>query len=157
MTDSLSERVLLEIERRANQIDVSDADLGCSSLTVLRARRSLGESELPAVVIWEDGETVDSGSGSSASMTVSLQVTVEAHVVANSETTGISLSTVKALVKAALCIGNGAIGDDDGAIGTLTYVSAEAVPRPDGAASEAIALRFTAKFKEAYGDPTRSK
>lgn len=155
MTDSLSERVLLEIERRANTIDTLDT-FGCQ-LTVLRARRSLGESELPAVVIWEDGETVEGGSGSSASMTVTMQIAVEAHVAADQANTGISLSTAKALVKAAMCIGSGGIADDDGQIGTLTYVSAEAVPRPDGAASEAIALRFIAKFKEAYGDPTRSK
>lgn len=156
MADPISERVLAEMERRANTIPMVPA---CGRVRVFRARRSLSESELPAVVIWEDGEEAGPGtaSGNTASIMLSLRFTAEAHVAADKATTGRALSTMKASVKTALCIGNGAISDSIGEIGVLTYTGADVIARTDGANSEAIALHFTTTFKEAYGDPTRTR
>jgi hypothetical protein len=153
---TLAERVLADVERRLAQIPTSACG---ASLRVLRARRSLSDSELPALVVWDDGEQVapGTGAGNATSMTITLAVTVEAHVPANQADTGRALERAKAAVKRALCTSGGAIRDADGAIGVLAYTGADPSARADGMASEAVSLRFEATYKEAFGDPDKAR
>lgn len=152
----LSERVLAEVERRLSTVPADD--FGCR-WNVFRARRSLTDADLPAFVVWDDGESVEeaTGGGAHASMSVTLRLSVETHVPANAHTTGRRLGLAKAATKTALCVDKGRIADADGAVGVLVYTGADTNARNDGATSEAAALHFIAIYKEAYGDPARSR
>lgn len=156
---SLCERALCEVERRLSEIARADAYSTDAGLRVLRARRQLAPVEIPAVVVWDNGEQVDAGTGGGAhrSMTMRLAIEVEAHVCADQNSTGEQLERIKADVKRALCEGNGALIDDIGAIGMLAYVGAQAQSRESGAESESVTLQFEASYKEAYGDPSKAR
>lgn len=156
MSDSLNERALRVVEQR---LAAMPCIANAGSANVFRARRTLDETELPAVVIWDDGESpsAGTGSGSVSSMTMVARVSVDAHVRADHVSTGQALGAIKAAVKAALCVGNGAVSDADGKVGVLTYIGADVSARTDGASSEAISLHFELTYKEAYGDPARTR
>ena len=67
------------------------------------------------------------------------------------------LERIRADVKRACLVGRGALSDEVGAVGVLTYTGTDMQARSDGAGSEAVAVRFTANYREAYGDPTQAR
>lgn len=154
----LSERVLALLAARLAGVTTDVAGTP-TPITVLRSVATLSPADLPAAILWDAGETVadSTGSGNYASMTITLTVTIDVHVPADQATTGAALECAKAACKAALLLENGALRDANGAIGVLTYTGCDAQARHDGAASEAISLHFAATYREAVGDPTRSR
>jgi hypothetical protein len=155
---TLAERALCIIESRLAGIARLDGYATDAGLRVFRARRTLDERDIPAVVLWDDGETVaDGGSGNTASMSIGLTFSIDAHVPADQDCTGRELERVKGDVKRGVLAARGALIDDLGAIGVITYTGCDTQARSDGAASEAVSLHFTANYKEAFGDPTSSR
>lgn len=157
MIESIAERVLCIIQSRLAGILSADGYWTSAGRNVLRAQRTLEEADLPALVIWDDGETARGASGNSASMDMELQITIDAHVSADQDCTGKMLERIRADVKRACLVGRGALSDEVGAIGVLTYTGTDMQARSDGAGSEAVAVRFTASYREAYGDPTQAR
>lgn len=158
MTMSIADRVLSVLVSRLSGITVASGYNTNAGLKVLRARRVLDTYELPAIVVWNDGEAPDGGaSGASASMTMNMNITVDLHVLADQATTGADLELIRADAKRALLVGRGGIADITGQIGTLTYVGADNQPRSDGQCTESVALHLIATYQEAYGDPTQSR
>lgn len=155
-TPSLCERLFRELERRGR---AAPAVFCGRRWNIFRARRSLTERDLPAAILWDDGESVegDTGGGAHASMTILQRGTLELHVPANAEDTGRNLVRAKDWGKRVLCQNRGAAGDEAGKIGILIYTGADAEPRADGANSEAATLHFEARYKEEFGDPTRAR
>ena len=157
MIESIAERVLCIIQSRLAGILSADGYWTSAGRNVRRAQRTLDEDDLPALVIWCDGETARGASGNSASMDVELQITIDAHVSADQDCTGKMLERIRADVKRACLVGRGALSDEVGAVGVLTYTGTDMQARSDGAGSEAVAVRFTASYREAYGDPTQAR
>lgn len=157
MSESLAERVLCVIEARLRGILQQDGFATSAGRKVFRALRTLEEADLPALVIWCDGETARGASGNSASMDMELQITIDAHVAADQDCTGKMLERIRADVKRACLVGRGALSDEVGAVGVLTYTGTDMQARSDGGGSEAVAVRFTASYREAYGDPTQAR
>lgn len=157
-TPSLAERVIALIAQRLAAVSV-DVCGTPTPLKVFRSVRTLDPGDLPAAVIWDQGESVadTSGSGSYASMMIALNLAIDGHVPADQATTGIAIETVKAAIKAAALLPGGPLIDATGPIGILTYLGTDAAAREDGATSESVSVRVTATYKEAIGDPTRSR
>lgn len=157
MSQPLAERALCVIEGRLAGIAAWDGYATDAGLRVLRSIRTLDESDLPCVVLWDDGEDVEDASGNTASMKTTLRFSVEGHIPANQPDTGCRLGMLRADVKRALLRDRGAVADARGAIGVLTYTGSDSQSRNDGAASEAVALHFMLTYKEAYGDPSKAR
>ncbi|MDN5924460.1 MAG: hypothetical protein L0H70_05615 [Xanthomonadales bacterium] len=157
MIDTLAERVLCIVASRLADIARMDYYATDAGLRVLRARRTLDVAELPALVLWDDGEQAADAAGSNQSMAITLNLTVDAHVTADQDCTGAMLERIRADVKRACLIDRGALADQRGAIGVLTYTGTDTQARSDGACSESVAVHFIANYKEAYGDPTTAR
>ena len=99
MIESIAERVLCIIQSRLAGILSADGYWTSAGRNVRRAQRTLDEDDLPALVIWCDGETARGASGNSASMDVELQITIDAHVSADQDCTGKMLERIRADVK----------------------------------------------------------
>lgn len=152
MPTSIAERALAEIARRCSHVRKADSYQTDAGASVHRAARTL--SALPAIVVWDNGEQIQNGSGNSDAYDVTLSVSVEVHVAASQACTGRELEAAKADAKRAILAGSkGVLGDDAGKIGTIAYLGSIANPREDGASSESIALNFAVRFREAYGNP----
>lgn len=152
---SICERVFAELERRCRAAPA----LACGRWSIFLGRPSITNADLPAAILWEDGESVDgdTGGGSHSSMTIIQRGTLELHVPANA-TDGLHAALrAKAWGKRVICQNRGHLADADGKLGVLVYTSADAAPRVDGANSEAVTLHFEARYKEEYGDPTRAR
>lgn len=160
---SIAERALCEIERRLKRIRVADGYSTDAGLHVFRARRSLPVEELPALILWDSGETPFRADGSMDAYVLTLRVTVDAHVKADQDCTGREIGETKADVKRAVLSGpKGALADGpppDSAnkIGIIAYAGASVTPREEGSQTESLSMTFDVTFKEGYGNPNSSQ
>lgn len=151
---SINERIFAAVIARLELIQVANGYHTDAGLKVFRARRSLGKTDLPCVVVWDSGEEPvgESGNGNSRSITVLQRIGVEVHAAADRDETGEVLGLLKEDAKRALLIYDG-LADDDGKLGVVEYEGAEPIPREDGGVSEAIRLNTAMKYPEARGNP----
>jgi hypothetical protein len=158
----LSERVMDWAVARLAQIAIADGYETDAGANVSRARRTFGETELPALTVFEESEVPGNGqtSDETDSFTTRLGFAVFAHVVCDQADTGQRLGLMRADVKRALmrpdALGNAGVSDDDGQIGSLIYQGSTAAPREDGASIESVRVSFIAKYPETFGDPYRN-
>jgi hypothetical protein len=160
MSDSISEKVFAAIIAQLRTITLENGYRTDAGANVLRARRSLQPDELPAIVIFDEGETPADGTadGRHYSMTIQQVIGVEVHTMADKDDTGQMIGLLKADVKQALLSWANAgglvscVGDK---LGVLSYDGCTALSREDGGESESCALTFTATYKEGYGNPSR--
>lgn len=158
MTDSISERCILAFISALTQIHSTNGYYTNAGSNVLRAQRFADIPSLPAVVVWEDAESIKSDP-SFRYMTTTLSVSVEGHIQASQATTGVNLSKIKSDIKKAVLKSalQNKFKDAAGELGQISYEGADLLNRPDGAASESVSLKFTVTYKEKYGDPTLNK
>lgn len=150
MPTPISERVMAAI---AAQLATITTGNGYSiTANVLRSVRTVELNDLPAVVLWDTGETATDAGGTHRGMGITLSFEVNAFVRGDQDYTGAQLEAVKADVKQAVLSGS-PVGDDDGKIGPVTYISAEMRPREDGDQTESVSLKFSVAYREGYGNP----
>lgn len=161
MAAPLAERALCEIECRLKRIRAADGFATDAGRSVFRSRRRIDANRCPAASVWDAGEQVTNGGGSSDAYDVVLRASVEVHVVADQDATGHVLELAKADVKRALLRGSkGALGDSPdraGYIGTLAYTGCIANPREEGATTESVSMTFEVRYREGYGNPYGSQ
>lgn len=159
MKQSLSERALSEIECRLKRIRLGDDYSTDAGKTVRRAARSFDTSECPAIAVWDQGESVQNGGGSSDAYTVTLRVGVIIHVVADQDDTGCEIECAKADVKRAVLSGSkgsladGPPPDTSHRIGTIAYTGCDVTPREQGSVTEYLLMSFEVVYREGYGNP----
>jgi hypothetical protein len=134
------------------------------SYKVLLCKRAIDVDDLKAVVVFEGDEAAEStqegapADGRTRSIKVRLDVNIEAHVPATHATAGAALATAKAdIKKAVLKYEEQTLKDADGDIGPIAYLGSTALPKPDGANSEAVLLRFQVAYAEGFGDPFNTR
>jgi hypothetical protein len=145
-----SERVLQVIECRLQRIRRADGyhtDLGNS---VLRERITLDEDQLPAIVVWENGEQQP---GTSAkAYVVAMAVEVEASLLAEPLDAATQIQLAKADIKRALISGpTQALADAHGKLGELIYTGARRSNRIEGGSTLGLVMSFEARFIEERG------
>jgi hypothetical protein len=150
MEQSVAERIFCVIEKRLRRINKTDGYNTDAGLNVFRARRSIDIAELPAISIWDGGET-PTDPFASANCDQDLVINIEAHALVNQDETGLVMEQIKADIKHAL------FGDNpNGSIEELNKLKIAAFgyrgcvpsPREDGANSESITMHFLARYKE---------
>lgn len=154
-TQSLSERIIDVLLCRLRGIRQADGYRTDAGLRVFHARRTV--DDLPAIVLWDDGENPAAATGDTLSFLNALTLTIEGHVACDQDDTGTALQTIKADVKKAVMQLRGAVMDDAGAIGALALQAIKTAPRADGDTSESVQLSFVVNFKEGYGNPYAAK
>lgn len=161
MAKPLAERAICEVECRLKRIRAADGFSTDAGRSVFRARRRIDASQCPAASIWDAGEQIANGGGSSDAYDVVLRLSVEIHAQADQDATGHVLELAKADVKRALLRGaKGLLADSpdrSGLIGTLAYTGCTANPREEGATTESVSLNFEARYREGYGNPYGSQ
>lgn len=152
---SLSQRALCEIERRLRRVRTADGYESDAGLSVFSSRRSIDPEQLPALVVWDNGETSASNPG--GPVRIAMTVLVEAHGPCDQADTGDVLQALKADVKRALLAkSNGALVDEESAprgFATIRYAGAQPSARDNGATSESIAMTFEVTYGEGCGNP----
>lgn len=154
--ESRSERVFSALLERLQLISTARGYFTNAGSNVHRARGNLGLADLPAVVVWDDGEEPqgDTGKGSHTSMTLLQRIAVDIHAEADTTDTGRIIGLIKADVKRA-CLDARGLRDSSGTnLGVITYLGAVPLARPDGGISEAARVTLGIILKEAFGDPT---
>lgn len=158
MTDetlSLSERVIEAILCRLREVRKANGYRTDAGLRVFDSVRSVAPNDLPCFVVWEGNESAqgDTGSGSSASMTLDLTVTIEAHTKCDQDDTGKTLRAMKADAKKALLTPMGALRSSGVKVAAVAYSGAQPSPREDGDMAETVQITIVVTYPEGYGDP----
>jgi len=149
----LSERALRAIECRLRKIREADEFHTDAGRQVFRARRSLDQVELPAVVIWEQAEDYRDGKGATK-VSTDLRIDIEGYVPSDEETTGAAMGLIKADIKRAIFSEpHGRLSDEAGDIGGMTMESAISTARLDGGQSEIVRLSIKVTYVEGIGNP----
>ena len=159
MNDSLSERCILAIISALTQIHSTNGYYTNAGSNVLRAQGYADIPSLPAIVVWETSKAPYSLDTNFRYVNVELNISVEGHVTASQNTTGVNLSKIeadiwKAVLKSAPA---GILKDSDGELGKISWERSDLLNRPDGASSEAVSLKFSIRYKQKYADPTLNK
>lgn len=159
MTMPISERVFTAIIEQLRTIQPENDYHTTLGSNVVRARRAFDPVELPAIGVWDGGETPDpqTGSGRERALLITQAIDLVLHAPADQADTGEIVGLLKADVKRCLLswAASGSIVDClEQKIALLTYVSAEPLSREDSGSSESVLMRFTARYKEKFGDPT---
>lgn len=146
---SIAERIFCVIEKRLRRISKTDGYNTDAGLKVFRARRSIDIADLPAISIWDGGET-PTDALPCANCDQELSINIEACAIANQDETGLVLEQIKADVKHALFGDNpnGSIEELKTKIAAFGYRGSVSFPREDGATHESITMKFLAKYKE---------
>lgn len=149
----LSERALREIACRLRRIRSADDFQTDAGRSVYRARRSLDQVELPAIVVWSQAEDFRADANSNKTAT-DLRVDVEGYVPADEETTGTAMELIKADIKRAIFSEpHAALSDEAGRIGTMAMESTVSTARLDGGQSEIVRLSIRITYVEGIGNP----
>lgn len=165
MTLPISERVMRAVLARLQTIKVVNGystDAGDSAARMMPGQALDG---LPAIALVETAEAPAGGAAGdlSDSMVIGLGIDVEVHGVPGAVDTPEWLGLAKADVKRALLgWARGLLGDPgrgvrdaDGRIGELLYLGSDTANQPAGATTAAVTVKFSAKYREGYGDPTQ--
>jgi hypothetical protein len=147
----VSERVIRAIVCRLKRIRRADGYCTDAGANVLRSRRSLDSVELPAINLWDQGESATKAGSKHA---ITLSVDVEGCVPADKDDTGEALEWIKADIKRAMFAdGSDLVGDEAGQIGALTYTACVTTSRDDGGSVEIARLSFNLTYQEGLGNP----
>ena len=158
MTESVSERALSAVKTKLQGILVASGYRTNAGASVFRSTKSIQTTDLPALVLWDLGETAADADGNSRSMSIALSIGIDAHIAADQADTGLMLEQIKADVKkAVLSFANPALRDSDGTIGPIRYTGCKIGPRAEGDSTEWVSLDFVVTYKEGYGDPYTNK
>lgn len=145
--------IIEAVEKRLRAI--APSHLYFTRPTVLLGAETVDEADLPAVVVWEGAEEPERADGSHSSM--AMQVILQLDCLVRSERgCTVSLSRLRADVKRALLVHSGLVAEDGTKLGCLIYRGMQRLERPVGSNVAGFTLAFAAKFKEGYGDPSRS-
>lgn len=149
----LSERALRAIVCRLRKIRQADEYQTDAGRQVFRARRSLDQLELPAIVVWSQAEDYRDGGGGNK-VTTDLRVDIEGYVASDEETTGVAMELIKADIKRAIFSEPHArLSDEAGDIGPMEMESAVSTARLDGGQSEIVRLSIKVSYPEGTGNP----
>lgn len=150
------ERAIIAIVEQLKTITTAAGYHTNSGLRVHRARRSFAANEVnsgPVISVFEVSETPNDGTG--RSMTMKVEIAIDAHIRCGQADTGAMLGLVKADIKR--CLGawdcDGGCKDATGKLGTLVYGGATADSRENGGDTEAVSLKYTIAIVEARNDP----
>ncbi len=153
------ERGMVAIEAQLTTISQSRGYWTDAGSNVFRARQSADGSDLPCLILWDDGEQPAGASGSTNHSSGQIQRTIgiEGYVKADQADTGRLLGLVQADVMKALMgwAFEGGVRDDAGQIGALSYAGSQPIPRGDGSTVEGVRVAFTLSYKQRWVDPTR--
>lgn len=153
MTLPLSERALCEIVCRLKKIRQADEYQTDAGRGVYRARRSVDQVELPAIVVWSQAEDYR-GDANGNKTNTDLRVDIEGYVPSDDETTGSAMELIKADIKRAIFSEpNGRLSDEAGDIGPIFMESAVSTARLDGGQSEIVRLSIRVTYVEGLGNP----
>lgn len=149
----LSERALREIVCRLRRIRLGDDYHTDAGRRVHRARRSLDQMELPAVVVWSQAEDFRNEASANKALT-DLRVDVEGYVPSDDETTGEAMELIKADIKRAIFSEpNARLSDESGDIGTMQMESTISTARLDGGQAEIVRVAIKVSYPEGIGNP----
>jgi hypothetical protein len=149
----LSERALRAIECRLRKIRQSDEFQTDAGRQVFRARRSLDQLELPAIVIWSQAKDYRNDANASKTST-DLRVDIEGLVPSDQENTGEAMELIEADIKRAIFSEPHArLSDEAGDIGGMQMESSVSTARLDGGQSEIVRLSIAVTYVEGIGNP----
>lgn len=149
----LSERALRAIVCRLRKIRQADEYQTDAGRGVYRARRSVDQVELPAIVVWAQAEDYR-GDANSNKTNTDLRVDIEGYVPSDDETTGSAMELIKADIKRAIFSEpNGRLSDEAGDIGPMFMESVVSTARLDGGQSEIVRLSIRVTYVEGIGNP----
>jgi hypothetical protein len=150
----LSERALREIECRLRKIREADDYHTDAGRQVFRARRSLDQVELPAVVIWSQAKEYRNDANGNKTST-DLRVDIEGFVPSDHESTGEAMEFIEADIKRALFSEpHSRLSDEAGGIGPMQMESSVSTARLDGGQGEIVRLSIKITYVEGIGNPS---
>jgi len=154
MSECVAEALLSQLVT----ITMSDGYHSDAGTRAARARRTWASADLPALSLFDGGESPDgaTGSGKHDSMTMRHVFIVSIFAAAEQEDTGKILGLLAADVKKCLL----SWSKDGGmrtalgtAAGPLIYVSMTPQPREEGGTVEGAEITFATIYQEGYGNP----
>jgi hypothetical protein len=147
----LSERALRAIECRLRKIRKPGGFATDAGRNVVREGESASSTELPWISVFEVDEQPDDGAGNRGTWTMGLSVEIQA---AFSPKCAGDRQFLKADIKRAVFSQfGGALADDLGQIGTLTYRGATSFRKQDGGEAELLRVSITVTYPEGNGNP----
>ncbi len=156
MTLPFNERVFRAVLDRLRDIRLSSDYNTDAGVSVFRSRRNVDGIDLPAVVLWDDGESTSEGSGNHGSMLIRQRILV-VGLVGKDGDPGEQVGLLKADIKRALLRDRGYLSDDDGKLGEIEYTGTTTEPPPTGGSTEYTQVQCIVSYKERRGDPTNSR
>jgi len=157
----ISERSINKIISALSQITIANGYQTNAGENVFRSIRTIDQECLPAINVWEDGEEAEKADGSNTSMVITLTLSIDGHVKINQSDTGKVIGLLKSDIKKAILknvVDNErSLMDEEGKIGIVIYSRTDSSARQDGAATEAVSVKFNIRFTEKYGDPYSNK
>ena len=152
----LSERALRAIECRLRKIRKPGGFNTDAGRNVTREGESITSAELPWISVFEVGEQPADGAGNQGTWTMGLSVEIQAAL--SPDCSGTDRQLLKADIKRAVFAQfGGALGDDLGGIGMLTYRGATSVNKQDGGDAELLRVSITVTYAEGNGNPYGSQ
>lgn len=156
MSLPLSERALREIVCRLRKIRKPGGFATDAGRNVVREGESIESDALPWISVFEVGEQPADGAGNQGTWTMALSVEIQAALVPDCP--GTDRQLLKADIKRAVFAQfGGALSDDLGGIGTMTYRGATNVNRQDGGDAELLRVSITVTYAEGNGNPYGSQ
>jgi hypothetical protein len=156
MNIPLSERALRAIVCRLQKIRRPGGFNSDAGRNVVREGESTGSDDLPWISVFEVGEQPSDGAGNQGSWTMALSVEIQAAL--SPDCAGTDRQLLKADIKRAVFAQfGGALSDDLGGIGSLTYRGATNVNRQDGGDAELLRVSITVTYAEGNGNPYGSQ
>jgi hypothetical protein len=156
MTLPLSERALREIVCRLKKIRRPGGFATDAGRNVVREGESVSSDELPWVSVFEVGEQPLDGAGNREAWVMQLSVEIQAAL--NPDCAGTDRQLLKSDIKRAVFTSfGGALADDLGQIGALTYRGATSVNKQDGGDAELLRVSITVTYTEGNGNPYGSQ
>jgi hypothetical protein len=148
-----ADRALRAIECRLRKIRQADEFQTDAGRQVFRARRSLDQLELPAIVVWSQAEDFRNEPSANKALT-DLRVDVEGYVPSDDETTGEAMELIKADIKRAIFSEpNARLSDEAGDIGSMQMESTISTARLDGGQAEIVRVAIRVSYAEGIGNP----
>jgi hypothetical protein len=152
----LSERALRAIECRLRKIRKQGGFHTDAGRNVVREVESASSDDLPWISVFEVGEQPANGAGNLAAWAMALSIEIQAGL--SPDCAGTDRQLLKADIKRAVFRQfGGALADDLGQIGALSYRGATSVNKQDGGDAELLRISITVTYAEGNGNPYGSE
>lgn len=150
----IREQVIQALVDRLKTILVSGGYGSDVGLNVCRARRTFNDKDLPVLVVWEGGESPNTGDSSYGISAFNLSIGIEALTSFTDDTVfPVGINTLYADIYKSLMGSDKTFG---GLVDTLVYITSNPVIPEDGRTVFGIRVEFTVTYKIAAGDPYSS-